>query len=262
MGKRIWFTNNFLIVVVFLIGFGAGLNFKNIKWQNPSVQPTPITSPSKDKIRSEADRQLEYFLRDNLSQFPKFQASVSSNLIKRVFPLSIKDAKLTQGWLIEVKKEDKNYTSPELFTYYLLTPNLEKELEDAVEDNEGRSCILNKVQEVDKVQRIPYKDVFNYEEKSGYLILSGSQCFGYDPQLGFVSVYDLPTGAKIKMQGDFPISKGFSILKKGVSSKGNAVGVLKGIYGSLNPALMVEYNGDVAYFDLSSGNLRQLIRFN
>lgn len=261
----------FLIVILFFAGFSVGLYFKDNKSQNPPIQQqTSINSQeSKDSVTSETKRMLNYFLRDNLSEFPKFQAQVSPDRIKRIFPVSLKKVseKGNQGWLVEVEKEKSRYPN----SYYLLTPVLEQELKDVmstVSEDTDATCILDKVQEVGNEGGLG-RDL---QEKGGYIILSGSKCFGYGAvNFGFVSIYSIATGEKIKIQGDFSVP---GTVWKGVSPSGNALGILRGVYGINNPVLIIEYGqfesavnkveqvSIVAYFDLQSGKLKQLVKLD
>jgi len=87
----------------------------------------------------------------------------------------------------------------------------------------------------------------------------------------FVPAYNLQTGDKIKLQGDFTATEASW---KGVSKTGNALGRLRGTYGVNNPTVVVEYGSfenavnkveevrSAAYFDLQTGKLKQLIKFD
>ncbi len=208
---------------------------------------------------------IDYFLSAQLSYYPQFQNQVKPETIKRVFflPFEKNDEDKTEksAWLVEVEKE------PKITSHYLLTPLIEKELVDSMscvsqEENPLIEIELEKVQTVGNGRTL--------QEKNGYVILSGrkNNCYG-GATSGFVSVYSLGTGEKIKLQGDFMVGNYW----KGVSKVGNALGILKGIYGFNQPTIVIEYGsfefaGDklgevdiVAYFDLQTGNLKQLIRF-
>lgn len=208
---------------------------------------------------------LELFISDYLPQYPKFQAEFKPEAIKRVFPLALKKISDTQGrgWLVEVEKD------PKIIVHYLLTPILERELPDSmscVSQDENPPIELEKVETVGDEAGL----VRDLQEKSGYLILSGAKnsCYG-GASTGFVSVYNMRTGEKIKLQGDFT-GRG---IWKGVSKTGNALGILRGVYGVKQPTIVVEYGsfkgaaekieevGVVAYFDLQTGRLKQLIEF-
>ncbi len=209
---------------------------------------------------------LEYFISDYLPQYPKFQAEVKPESIKRVFPLTLKKISENQGrgWLVEVEKDSK------IISHYLLTPILEKELADSM------SCVSqdeNPPIELEKVETVGNEGGLgrDLQEKSGYLILSGTKnsCYG-GADSGFVSVYNLRTGEKIKLQGDFTVP---GTIWKGVSKTGNALGIIRGVYGINQPTIVVEYGlfkgaankveevGIIAYFDLQTGRLKQLIKF-
>ena len=214
-----------IILAVFLIiALGIGLNLNKNKSHNslPQKSDKSTVQEEKQSVKTEADRMVEYFLRDNLSEFPILKSLVPPSIVKRVFPVSFKNENgisRQQAWLVEIEK------SPNIYTYYLLTPTFEKELLDAMsttsEDREA-TCLLEKVTEIGNEMSLGR----NLKEKNGYVALSGSKCMGYGASgMGFVSIYSLGTGEKIRFQGDFSLPP--SNFLKGVSKNGNALGVLR-----------------------------------
>lgn len=201
----------------------------------------------KDKIEK---GMLEYFISEVLIMYPDFQNSISSMNVSRVFPVGVGSE---AGWVVEAKK-DGLYPF-----YYIVTPWIQKELVNptgSLNDPGGDWCFVESALTVGHEPNLEQ----NYREKGGYLLLSG-ECKGYGGGR-VVSVYGINTAKKIKLQGNF-----------GISEYGNALGKLRGVYGMNNPTLVVEYGSFesarnkleeievVAYFDLQSGVLKQLVRF-
>ena len=256
----------FLIVIGVIFGglLASGLWIYKIK-QNPSelVEITQLREQIKvlkeqskltdeeikqDNNKIEEQRTLEGFLANYLKKYPNFQSEVKPETIKRAFWFNISgtysqnDITQQKGWLVEVEK------NPGYVSYYLLTSSLEKELADSM------SC-------VSQDENLPTK-IEKMDIVSGYIVLSGTEdgCYG-GANSGFISVYNIRTGEKIKLQGDFMVP---GSMWKGVSKTGNALGKLRGIYGMKQATLIVEYlssheQGTIAYFDLQTGELKQLI---
>jgi hypothetical protein len=259
-----------LLVLIVLLSFFL-LRLKTNKPTQTSNTEKQKQIPPQGEIKEniidkEEKGMLEYFISDYLPLYPKFQSEVKPEFIKRIFPLALKKISDNQkrGWLVEVEKESK------IVTHYLLTPVLEKELVDSM------SCVSqdeNPPIELEKVETVGNEGGLgrDLQEKSGYLILSGTKnsCYG-GADSGFVSVYNMRTGEKIKLQGDFTVP---GTIWKGVSKTGNALGIIRGVYGVNQPTIVVEYGlfkgavnkveevGIIAYFDLQTGRLRQLIKF-
>lgn len=204
-----------------------------------------------DNRKIEEQRTLEGFLDNYLKKYPKFQSEVKPETIKRAFSFKFDEIdsqnqiNQQKGWLVEVEK------TPEHFSYYLLTSTLEKELLNPM------SCVVG------DDENLPTK-IEKMDIVSVYIVLSGTEdgCYG-GADFGFISVYKISTGEKIKLQGDFTAPGTYG---KVVSKTGNALGRLKGIYGFKQPTLVVEYlpsygyeRGMFAYFDPQTGALKQLI---
>lgn len=216
--------------------------------------PTPEPTLSPEGIK-EAERKqtIEAFLSD-LVRFPKNQVEIKPETVKQVFPLVLGNR--PSGWLVEIEEVEKESSA---ISYYLFTPVLVKELKEPIiceadgaytvgaEPNLGRSL----------------------QNKSGYLILYGTKNCG--PGADRIAVYSLQAGEKIKLQGDFKIP-GMPI--NGVTKNGNALGNLRGVFGINKPTVVIEYGSfenaankieevsTVAYFDLQTGKLKQLIKFD
>lgn len=258
-----------LLIIVISAVLGVSLYFKNTRQQTTVPQNSDLTESitPEDKIqdRPEPNLSVKVFIRDDITKFPDFQKKVTPESIQSIFPITITDnyGMSTTGWVVGVLALKTNETSisgnTKFYTYYLLTPTLQKELTNTdITSVDDVSCPLENVQEVGGLR-----------EKGGYIVLSGNECGGFSR--GFVSVYTKETGKKIKMQGNFSIIVGMG--KVGVSPKGDVEGRLKGIYGTKQPTLIVEYGlfgyaptirdqvEAVAYFDLQTGVLKQLIRF-
>lgn len=251
---------NFILVVGLLLMFVAIIFVKNDSTNKQTTilsTPEPTLSPQEIK---EADRKqwIKAFISD-LQRFPKFKSEIKIEDIQKVFPLNLGNR--PSGWLAEVKRGVQS------ISYYLLTPVLEKELIDP------KSCVSEDKDppiELEKAEAIGA--LAGSYEKPKYLVLSGTKnnCYG-GAGSGFVSAYDLQTGEKIKFQGDFTV---FGTGKKSVSETGNALGRLRGTYGRNHPTVVVEYGSheyagstleevsSVAYFDLQTGKLKQLIKFD
>src|SRR3990167_7086576 len=125
------FSNILIIIlaVFLIIALGIGLNLNKNKSHNslPQKSDKSTVQEEKQSVKTEADRMVEYFLRDNLSEFPILKSLVPPSIVKRVFPVSFKNENgisRQQAWLVEIEK------SPNIYTYYLLTPTFEKELLD------------------------------------------------------------------------------------------------------------------------------------
>lgn len=235
-----------------IIGFSLGKKTVNKPTQNSQPESQETIPPIKD----ENDRMLRSFLNDTYSQYPKLQSQVSKDKIKKVFPLSLKGSgqQLQQGWIVEATSNSQQYTPESV--YYLLTPILEKEFTDAtstVSDDKSGSCTLDNVKVV-------------YSGSNNYVILSSKQCSGYGTAgSGSTSVYKLPSGDKVKLQGSFTVPNMPSFWT-GVSISGNALGIFRDVHGVTQPMVVIDYSSSegvvlTAYFDLHSGKLDQLIKF-
>lgn len=233
--------------------------------ETPSAQKLlPTDMEDKQAVADSSGTQsVDEFLSYWYKDYKKFQQEVPASLVKRVFFIQL--FKFTdneeKGWVVEVEKE------PQKLSYYLLTPLIEKELENP------KSCTFVPVdppidlERVDTVGNDKHRVTSFLKEPKGYLVLSGrkNSCYG-GAGTGFISVYNLSTGEKIRLHGNF---EGLV----GISETGNALGYLKGIYGLHEPTIVVEYGNfdraasnveeltHIAFFDLQTGSLKQLIEF-
>lgn len=218
--------------------------------------------------QKEKDGMLEFFISDWFPEYTLFQREVSTQDIQRVFPLSLNNPGNDQdrGWMVEVK------TQSGIVSHYLLTPTIEKKLINSM------SCISNDENPAIRLERVQTIEagadyiISNLLDKDGYIVLSGSsnECYG-GRSTGFVSIYAIGTGEKIKLQGSFTFP---GRQEKGISSTGNALGLLRGVFGTTRPTVVVDYGRfdatytdleyilATAYFDLQTGALNQLVSFN
>lgn len=229
---------------------------------SPVPEETLSPQMSAEKIKEEENKRQVKALLSDLVRFPKFASEVKPEAVKKALPLTLGIG--IGGWIVEVEE------SAQVTSYYLLTPNLVKKLIDP------KSCVSeddNPPIELEKAETVGVESHLgrSLQEKLGYLVLSGAKnnCYG-GANSGFVSVYKLRTGEKIKLQSNFTRP---GTIWKGVSKTGNALGILKGIYGINKPTIVVEYGlyknaasgleevDTTAYFDLQTGQLKQLIRF-
>jgi hypothetical protein len=250
------FSNIFLIIIV-IVAVIAFIGFFNSGKENKStvIQESNIQEIS-EPIKDEHDSLFKSFLNDSYDQFPKLKSEVSKDNIKNVFPLSLKgpQGQLSQGWIVEAKVGSENAPSNK---YYLLTLNLEKELTDAtstVSDDKSGNCSLDTAKVVDT-------------QDEQYLILASKSCNGYGVSgSGSVSVYKLPDGQKVKLQAQFSVPDVPSFWTA-TSPSGNALGIFKDAYGVKQPKIAVDYSNSngvalTAYFDLKTGKLSQLMKFD
>lgn len=251
------FSNIFLIIIVILavivfIGF-----FKFGKENKSTVTQESNSLETSEPIKGEHDSLFKSFLNDSYDQYPKLKTEVTKDSIKNIFPISLKGPQdqVSQGWIVEARAvSEQNAQSNK---YYLLTPSLEKELIDAtstVSDDKSGNCSLDTAKVVDT-------------QGEQYLILASKSCTGYGVDgSGSVSVYKLADGEKVKLQAQFSVPEMPSSWT-GTSPSGNALGVFKDAYGVKQPKIAVDYsnsNGVVltAYFDLKTGKLSQLMKFD
>lgn len=240
-----------LVVVIVFIGF--------LKFDKNKKSATPQESNIQEKsepIKDEHDSLFKGFLNDSYDQFPKLKSEVSKDSIKNVFPLSLKgpQGQLSQGWIVETRAGSEQYAIHN--KYYLLTPSLEKELTDVtstVSDDKSGNCSLDTAKVIDT-------------QGEQYLVLASKSCNGYGADgSGSVSVYKLPEGEKIKLQAQFSVPDMPSFWT-GTSLSGNALGIFKDAYGVKQPKIAVDYSNSngvalTAYFDLKTGKLSQLMKF-
>ena len=189
----------------------------------------------------------------------------NTNKINRVFPINLEQTDKVKGggYLVEISQ-----TTPGVFSYFLVTPNVQKELVNASSsyyENVNTPCSITKYLTTGNERGLQRK----LQDKLGYLILGGD-CHGYSSG-NFVSVYRLTDANKVELYGNFklPWIEG----SPGGISSGNALGTLIGVYGITQPTIIVNYGStspanvveglyQTVYFDLQTGKLDQLVKFN
>lgn len=209
--------------------------------------PVPVSSPAKSLFNALSENWLEYFKSDVFSKYPDLQNTLNIQDVKRVFPFNVNKGLSApfDNWLVEVKTQEET-------NYYLVTPQIKKQLVGWVRtDHQGQNERYCSVEDL---------FIAGNKETDSKIVLTG-WC---NTQRGgnFISVYRLG-GEKIKLQGAEDIA----------DSNGNALGKVRGIYGESNPTLVVDYGPlyldkgqdritGTAYFDLQSGQLQQVVKFN
>jgi hypothetical protein len=271
------------IVIIFLIALGIGFFvYSNRSKINIIPSQKGLTEESQEPqapLSPEEYQQkniLESFLDDdpnwannNIGHYPDFKNKVQKDQIRKAYNIKLRSnlnpeldenfSGIGSGWVIEIEKEEN------LFTYYLLTKNLQQELTNVMSgnaDDKGTYCKVEKIQQVGNEASLGRI----LTDKNGYLVLTGG-CLGYGGG-NFVSIFKITTGEKIAMKGNFT-QKGSNY--EGVSPSGSALGKLRGVYGINNPTIIVEYGysavdpieevNQLAFFDLQTGQLNQLIKF-
>lgn len=237
--------------------------YRYYRLDNSKLKPTP------NKLDIIGNNNLKYFVTSIYPKFPDLQKLVNSKDISRVFQFQLKEEYNTRGmggFLVEV---EKIIDSNKSHLFYLVTSKVQKELINpmsAYADKSGIFCSLNDYQlsggEVSLGR--------NLIDKNGYIILSG-KCGGYGSGR-YVSVYKVSTGEKILLKGNVELS---GTIYQGISETGNALGGVRGIFGVNNPTLVIEFGSDdesaatsperlsnIGFFDLQTGNLKQLVHFN
>ncbi len=224
---------------------------------NQNVTPT-------DMLVLETQRSMEYFISDIYPLFPEISSQVSSENITRVVPFTLKNDQLedSRAWLLEVKAEQG------INDYYVLSSLTQTKLDSPATGAGGdiAECSLEDVVFVGNERGLGRK----LKETEGYIILGSQHCLTYGSG-DSVSVFSINTGKKIPFKGTFKIPNTSNY--QGVTALGNAQGRLRGVFGVNNPVVVVEYGNFgsaansveelslVAYFDLQSGALQQVIRF-
>lgn len=214
--------------------------------------PPHMTGPVSD------DETKTYFMTNIYPKYPDLQKQIATNNIKRIFKFKLTDEiRGDGGFLMEVEKTVKSDKS---YSFYIVTAKVQKELINPMSgyaDPNGVFCSLNNF-------------LTSKDDKSGDLILSG-RCGGYGGGM-FTSIYKISNGEKVSLTGNVDIS---GTTYKGMSPTGNALGKVRGAFGYNNPTLVVEFGPDdesaatnlerlssIGFFDLQTGNLKQLVKFN
>lgn len=254
-------ARNLILIVIAL--FVLGLYFIYQKQQKISSSSVEISgySPSsipqsQSKLDTISNEWKEYFKSKILFKYPEFQKLIDKNDIKRVFPIILKGDNQYEernNWIIEVDEFSN-------LTHYYITPTLQRKLINATTTSNPSgeyNGVIADIYTVGNEQGLGR----SLQDPEGYLILD-SVCYGYGTEW-CTSVYKLSTGEKISLVG-----------WDGVYKNGNAKGKVRGIYGINNPTLVVDdgsFNSaativeeisSTAYFDLQSGQLKTIIKFN
>lgn len=257
MSKLIW------MLICFLLGGIVAWGLMNLLPKTPlkSVstirvdKSEPLEISDSELQETEAQRTLGYFSAAILSQYyPDLDAEIQGLEITKVFGLTLKDGH--RGWLVEVVDPafNSSQTAGSGMSHYLVTPDLQKKLDQPMAGNYGDArCELTKVLVVlDK------------------LVLGSQGCVTYGGT-DLVAMYSVISGEKINFQGSSSFAGSNS---KGISPAGNAEGTLKGVFGLKQPMVVIEsyLNSDpagfeaeagvMAFFDLRTGKLRQLVKVN
>lgn len=221
-------------------------------YRSKTSYPPNMNEPISD------DQTKTYFMANIYPKYPDLQKQIDVKNIKRIFKFKLGgEIRGDGGFLMEV---EKTVNSENSYSFYIVTATVQKELLNpmsAYADPDGIFCSLNKF-------------LTSKDDKSGDIILSG-RCGGYGGGM-FTSVYKISTGEKVILTGNVDIS---GTTYKGISSSGNALGKVRGAFGYNNPTLVVEFGPDdesaatnlerlssIGYFDLQTGNLKHLVRFN
>ena len=251
------------------------LGSRSVTINGPAHTPTPVSTPqpSKSSRGILSDEWREYFISDILPKYPEFQKTINSKDIKRVSPLSLKgdnpEAPPYKNWLVEIKTSISKYGDN--YNYYLVTPEIQKQLIDPLSSmNEGSvtNCMVEHIYTPGSERNLG-RDLL---DKKGYLVLSGV-C---DPRFSgnSVSVYKLSDAEKVKLEDTGSLIKSYPTYFPTKDKKGNTLGRVRGVYGVNKPILVVDYGyfkdainkieevQDTAYFDLQTGQLKQVVKFN
>ncbi|MBI3981016.1 hypothetical protein HY345_03370 [Candidatus Microgenomates bacterium] len=249
-----------------------------VSYTNEAITIQPIKyspTPRLSEKEREIEKRTESFLTEdinldnnNLAHFPEFKEKFPKEKIKDAFNIKLKEATNTSkyipqsGWIIEVE------TMSEYNSVFLLSKTQQIELINAMSSNSKDANDFCDLRNVQTVGTQFYGPVLNLQDKNGYVILY-SECRGYGGGES-VSVYGLTDGKKIKLTGDFLQRRN---QLPAVTKSGNAMGRLRGIYGIEKPTMIVEVGGfesagsdleylsSIAFFDMQTGSLKQLIPF-
>lgn len=243
-----------LVAILFLLFFAVGLNYQ--KYFVKNFNSSAISKKTDGNFKSEEQRLIEYFTSSVLPDHQQVASQISESAIIKVEPISVLDT--TQGWVVVTRSQKKN-------DVYLLLGDVQKKLESPMTSNNGYevTCDLTQIELVGNTQYEKLAD------SHGYLVLSGRDCQDYGGG-SFTSVYRLSDGSKVVLAGNVSLS---NPRINGVSPAGNAQGRLVGVYGHSEPTVVVEFGllenaseaaeevSKMAFFDLQTGQLKQIIEF-
>jgi hypothetical protein len=256
------------VLFAFLIGSFLGifiaLTFSiflviQYKSQNYLKVAKGIPKLTVDDRQAITDQNLtEYFVSDIQPNYPQFTQMIGSKKIIEARSLNVGFEGPTI-WVVQVENTETD-------DFYLVYKDLQKKL-DRVMSVSGYDvkCTLD---DLKLIKGTDYGRTLKDEQ--GYLVFAGSDCRTYGGG-EFVAVYEISTGNKVSFSADFDIP--YTQGKPGVNNAGNAQGVLRGVYGTEKPVVVVDYGNQdaapdelesvdlTAIFDLPTGKLKQLIRY-
>ena len=262
-----------VIAIVFFLKFSASQaklkseleNIDSLKTRLETIEREKNIIPA-TKFESVGSVSLSYFKSKIFPKYPNLQNEFSVNDISKVIEVLIKEESKSRGigsYFVEVKEAS---SSSNIHSYYLVTTTVQKKLVDvksAYSDPSGEGCSIDDYFFVGNENGLGRELL----DKNGYIILTGT-CADYGGGT-FSSAYKLSTGEKVVFKGDISIS---GTTYKGVSKTGNVLGQIIGIYGVLNPIVVVRFGSDsqatllekvssIGFFDLQTGKLISEERF-
>jgi hypothetical protein len=251
------YAHIFGAIVLGFICFSLGM----ISQKGMSKNAVVDSAPTREETgRSEDLRTKDYFVSDILPLYPQLSDDFTPESILKVKSFYLKGQQ-QQGWILS---SESSQGQTEI---YLITPGVQKKLDQPMTDWSGNDavCNLNDIVFVGNESSLS-RDL---ADKFGYGILSGSECEAYGGGQ-FTSIYALSTGEKVKFSGNIPLT---SPNRSGVSSVGNAQGKLQAVYGVNTPTVVVEFGtfegaitsletvDKTAFFDLQTGRLKQVVEY-
>lgn len=255
----------FVLVIISFFGFYAWQKSESSNKITPVVVQKPVveTKP-KDKLDVVSDEWKSSFVSDIYPKYTFLAKLFTTDKINRVFPIQVEQTNNVKGggYLVEVSNE-----RPEVFTYFLVTPLVQKELVNATGSyykNAYTSCQITQYITTGNERNLGRKLL----DRMGYLVLGG-ECHSYGGG-SFVSAYHISDATQILFEGNFtlPWLQG----SPSGTSNGNIFGNLVGVYGITKPVVIVNFGSSspaneveglymTAYFDLQTGSLIQKIKF-
>ncbi|MCX6732514.1 MAG: hypothetical protein NTV98_03150 [Candidatus Roizmanbacteria bacterium] len=216
-----------------------------------SPKPTPT------KLDNDSESSLPIFLSKIYPTLPNFQKLVKKQNIKRVFYVPIANKTNGKGansvWIVEEEKNDE--TNDELgnisYSYYYVNPQVQKIFLQPMSSNadiNGKGCRLE-----------DYKAVGNGQD--GYLILSSNCWYGGNS----ISVYEINSGEKVILKSNIQEN---DIKYPIISTTGNIIGNVIGLFGINNPILFVGINNEglnpseIYVFDIQNRKVIQHFQLN
>jgi len=270
--KKFNFFHLTLALVFLIITASILFNLQSQKYQTliENIEKENLltaTSTQKTDENYEQKAERDYFIEEILPKYPSITEVLSVDSIQEIFAFTYKDENYSLSWLVETETYKEN--QPQL-EYYLVTPYYQKKLEHPMTNAAGNDapCTLDSFKTIgNEDSRSLRRDL---QDKAGYMVLTGSDCqYSYGGG-NFVSVYSLSDGKKIPLQDNSDV--GYTQWPR-VTKYGNAQGRLMGVYGVLNPQIIVKFGGfdsaatypeeiyALAFFDLQTGKLLRTTEF-